>query len=238
MINRRFKISLYLMIFVTSVFFISCGEPSFCTLNNVKIQNIRESDVKFDVIGTEEDLSMVTDGPGLLVFYYISEEKNNFSATTSLVRTEFKSLTTYGFRFSDSDNYNSFIFELKESSEDIKQFYAFAQKTGRRVEANAYCRNLFPFISGKNINKTFFIKSAEENDPDDTGLTKKFILSDGIEEVALYSKEIRSIINDDSKTKPQYVHIFVAFGSPVGSFSNSYWSDAEYVGTIKFKDNK
>ena len=204
--KRNRRLILCSLIILASVLFFSCGVPTICTLNNIKVKKgtYTQSTVSFSIEGTDSDLSMVsTSCPGLLVCY-VANNSIAFS-DSSTVTSAFKSKITNKV-YIDYDN------SILTYGNNNDKLYVFSKENGSRVLSPSYCMNLHGFISGTTMNAPLTL-THESGQQYTINTTTIYTSSD----VVGYN---------------QYLHVFAAFTADQGNFSNAYVSDLVYLGYI------
>ncbi len=194
---------------MASLFLYSCGIPTICTLNNIKVKKGSATDntVQMTVKGTDTDLEKVSAScPGLLLCYV---------ETDDFVFTDSSKITS---EFSKTVSNNSKIF-INNNNEilttDDYILYAFQKDAaGARVSTPSYSLNLHPYMSGVTM---------------DADLTLEHVSG---QQFAIKGTSLYIRTEDREKTRNNFIHVFAAFSAEQGEFTNMYWSSLVYLGYI------
>ncbi|MCR5761553.1 MAG: hypothetical protein K6F82_06135 [Sphaerochaetaceae bacterium] len=209
-----------LIIVLVSVFlFISCGEPTFCELTGISIT--ASSNTAFSVSGTDEDLSLIEQGPGLILCYYIATDTDNFSNIDSKVISAFSSASSPTLIIGNSDGEIAEVSDISGTSESSYTLYAFLNGTSVPVSP-VYSLNLSSYVSGTTLNASFTDGTVDKTN-------KTYSFSDGTNTYTLN-------FSDDSFAADKTIVILAAFTSGVGEFSNIYWSSLKRIGYFNYDD--
>lgn len=213
--NRRHFVFIALVITVASVFLCSCGQPSYKTLSEISLipgSSSNQLSLKFE--GIDSDLSSVKDGPSLFIGYVVSDTPS--CNKTSEIKSSFAK------KYGNSSSLGKNIVRPEEGKSilDDEVLYSF-KADNRNVQSWAYHIILSKNNNSINSNLTF-----EQNG-------NKIKLTDNINSKVLTLSESDSEAAKISTGK--YVHIFVSLtcqSTSNNSFSNIYWSDLCYLGSI------
>ncbi len=220
MLESRHRSLVVLIIVLVSVFlFVSCGEPTFCELNNISI--IANPDNAFRIFGTDEDISLIEKGPGLVLCYYIADD--NFDNINKKAITVFKT-SSNPFLFIDSDSIVGVMSDISGEDKDFKlNLYAF--KNENTVPGSpVYNMDLSSYVDRYTLNADF---TATEIDWEN----KTFTITDRSSNSYVFSFDYsEEDINEAS------IIILAAFTSGVGNFSDSYWSSLKQVGKFSYQN--
>lgn len=220
MLESRHRSLMILIIVLVSVFlFVSCGEPTFCELTNISI--IANPDNAFRIFGTDEDLSLIEKGPGLVLCYYIAD--GNFDNINKKAISVFKT-SSNPFLNIDSDSIVGVMSEISGEDKDFKlNLYAF--KNGNTVPGSpVYNMDLSSYVSGYTLNAEFTNSSIDwEN--------KTFTITDKDSNSFVFSFDY----SEESISVDSSIVILAAFTSGVGNFSTYYWSSLKQVGQFTYQ---
>lgn len=250
-----------MIISLTAVLFLSCGIPNFFYLSDSGYSFTKKTaydGFEFKITstaGSDGDLNKLTQGPGLLLMYYV----DNSSATVSgEVYSNFNTKFNSTFRGSDGlgvsignirngesvisyvsgDNtYNLCAFGLEN---DIQRTPDFACDMDLRVNDNLDYFFKIELADSGTTNQQFLklISSQDEtfNEEDETIILKRFNISnfntdrDSVNSDINTSADFSAVSPTDAR---YYIHVFAAASCQIGNFSNSYWTRMREVACIE-----
>lgn len=228
--NRHLSVLIFSLILLVSVFLCSCGIPSFCTLNNISITAKTGSKFGFNIKGTDTDLSLIEEGPGVLLMFVQGDQETPYSDLTnsSGIVSSFKNLSENKV-YINSDN-SIITYKSGDNNEyTLMAFCNYVDSSFISAKTPSYTLNLknLGYISSNTVNNASFILNKESWDDD------KVIISIIGEEDNL----IHTIGAEIDSSTNKYIYIYVALSAEVGDFSNIYWSNLKYIGSIS-KDSQ
>lgn len=214
--NRRPLVYLFILI-AASVFFVSCGQPTYRTLSGISIKSSTDdSKLNFSFYGNDSDLNYVFDGPGLILTY-VTSDSPSLTERNSIIS---KFSSTYG--SSSGLGINVVRPEAGKSLIDDYSLYSFTTSNKNQVTAWKYHYDLTQI--GSSI-ADFFVVSSNNG---------TILLENQIN-----GSKLNFYSTDGSDfEKGQYVHIFASFTCQSTSnnvFSNIYWSNLYYLGNLRIE---
>lgn len=220
MLESRHRTLMILIIVLVSVFlFVSCGEPTFCELNNITI--IANAENTFRIYGIDEDISLIEKGPGLVLCYYFADD--NFENINKKAITVFKT-SSNPFLYIDSDSIVGVMSGISGEYNDFElNLYAF--KTNDTVPGSpVYNMDLSPYVSHYTLDANF------TNTEIDWG-NKTFTITDKDSNSFVFNFDY----SEEDMSEGSNIIILAAFTSGVGNFSDSYWSSLKQVGKFSYQ---
>ncbi len=216
MLESRHRTLMILIIVMVSVFlFFSCGEPTFCELKDIKI-TVPTNSNSFTISGIDDDLSLIEEGPGLLLCYYITDSDSSLSNITKKAVSVFKT-NSDPILYIESD---SSIGQLTGISGDSNTYtlYAFKNDSSTNPDSPVYNLNLGEYVSGYTLSVEFADLAVDWDN-------KTFTITDSNSNQFIYYFNA-----DDSIDEGTRIVVLAAITSGVGDFSNVYWSELQQVG--------
>lgn len=223
MLESRHRALMILIIVLVSVFlFSSCGEPTFCELKDIKI-TVPTNSNSFKISGTDDDLSLIEEGPGLILCYYITDSVSNLSNITKKAVSVFKT-NSDPILFIESD---SSIGQLTGISGDSNTYtlYAFKNDSSTNPASPVYNLNLGQYVSGNTLSVEFKFNALAVD-----WNYKTFTITDSNSNQFTYYFSA-----DDSIAEGTTIVVLAAITSGVGDFSNIYWSELKQVGYYTYQ---
>lgn len=185
----------------------SCGIPTICTLDNVKVAkgSTTDTEIFFTISGTDPDLAIVSSSnPGLVLCYVATDD---IVIDDSAVTKAFKDKVIFKVTIEDDNSILSYG--------DGDKLYIFqADASGTRVGSPSYCLNLHPYIADTTMYADLTLKKQS---------TQEYTI--GLISKKLYTSS--SVIQGKS-----FIHVFAAFTAEQGNFSNNYISQMVYLGYL------
>lgn len=240
---------LILLSFLAALFLCSCGIPSyFYTTDSYYGINKTESYFYLNSRSdTDGDLNLVTDGPGMLVFYYIDNKESSVNLDSQF-KTVFQGTNGIGI----TPGYISKGEPIISYTTDEKQFNvcAFTKDSGTVQKPKDFAYNLDYRQTDGNIkywysldfnstDKTMEMILSPDNVIDSSSVDKKIILKrfDG-KSFLISQQDIRNSKDEDysmiSKDNDfYYVHVFISLAFQEGNFSNKFWTDPFECGSYR-----
>lgn len=210
-LSRHLLILTFSLLLIVSVFLCSCGIPTFCSLDNIKVS--KTSDKTFTISGADEDINLVKMGPGLIICYVIGDTSIN----SNQVITEFANTAKTKISIDSNnlvlstENHSLFAFSIKND------------ETVSSIKNPLYCLDLSTYISKSNssLNAKFKIDNLNWNNNE---FTCDLIDSSN-------SQKLTTLYVNTEGIEGNYIYFFVAYSAEVGDFNNSYWSKLVNIGS-------
>ena len=195
----------------------SCGIPTYLTEVNATITASNAS--TFSLHYDSESVSADSDKVGLLLLYYIGDSTNS---AKSSVKTQFKNKfrpTQYDGSTVNAEADTPVL--TFNSSNTTYDFYAFETGSGV-VEAPLYTWQIQDNPGNYSVELTY----------DETQKTVNMTVKNSL---LVTVSEITLVLHDDFEPSLEnnYIHIFGAVSVQGKSYSNIYWSDLQYCGSLQ-----
>lgn len=246
---RKGRKILIVILVLAAIFFISCGIPSYfyTTTSYYKTEQISGSDNQFKITvksheGSDGDLDLVEDGPGLFLFYYISQESNTTSMDSKIkaaFKEKFQGANYTGINPGNVSR-GSAILSFNDSSEDFNwNIGAFCLDSQTVQSAPEFAYNLSNRTDG-NIVYYFKAQFNEATKCIDLVVSEDATFDGSDDSVTLYryngnsfltsKAEINtkdddySALNSSLTSAVYYVHIFNSVSFQKGKFTNKFWT--------------
>jgi len=226
--NNRCKIHVVLCLLITaSVFFISCGIPTYEDFSDaIWATDSTDTDSLVTTLTITSNASTLDNGVGLVLFYYLSNNKDSTdSALKSKFDASYSGINEEPFDF-DSEGC------LIVKTDSVPPLAAFLNSDGTVVEANDYTKKLD--INGSTPKKEFTIAwdSANHLTIDSTEIQR---IKKGTKNFSSFSSENIDSVTGFTTTGSIYIHIFACFTASSSNFSNYFISDLQKIGSIQLQ---
>ena len=240
--NRRFYIIITFIVVLASVFFVSsCGEPTFISLPNVndaisKEESTTGTAIQFSISLSDPDLSIITNGPGLILSYIIFD--NNDTSDTDIVNPPANDFDT-GSYFNIRSDYNTLVSHgtlLIGSDQSLTQ---------TRISKNGKTYTIKSFNVGSsgrasaptyhlNLNKSSSFSEKFTLELKDVQISNCSFILRGESSVSEYS------LSETFGTSDRIsVVIFAGITSGLGNYNSApIFSTLTYIGTINVNFNE
>jgi hypothetical protein len=248
---RKGRKILILILVLTAIIFISCGIPSYFYTETkyYSTEKITGTDNKFKITiksheGSDGDLGLVEDGPGLFLFYYISQDSSTASIDTkikSAFKTKYQGSNYTGINPGNVSK-GSAILSFNDSSEDFNWNIGAFCLDSQTVQSPPYFASNLSARTDGNIVFYFQAQFNESTNCIDLVVSEDETFDDSDDSVTLYryngnsfltsKSEIRSNTKDDDysalnsrlNSDVYYVHIFNSVSFQKGKFTNKFWT--------------
>lgn len=195
----------------------SCGIPTYLT--EVSATITASNDSTFALYYDSESVSADSDKVGLLLLYYIGDSTNS---AKSSVNTQFKNKfrpTQYDGSTVNAEA-NTPVLTYNSSNNTTYEFYAFETGSGV-VEAPLYTYQIQDNPAYLSVELTY----------DETHKTIDMVVKNSL---LVVIAEQTLILHDDFQPSldNNYIHIYGAVSVQGKNYSNIYWSDLQYCGSL------
>ena len=249
--KKRCHVIIFTIIILAS-FFISCGIPNYFYLDDDDYTFTSENnDDKNEItamleISDAEQLEQLDYGISMVYFYYLSDEPTiSTSSLESKFETKFRGPIGIGIIGGPSDltvddeSYDLYAFNFE--AEDLVSPYYHDLIELQNDETTSYETTIYADFSftleedTSGLNKVIY-KRFDDNDISVTNnslvrynkngnfLSSNSILSDSDSDYSQFSGK---------QPGSYYIHIFTSFTAQEGDFTNRWWSELKYLGSLK-----
>ncbi len=230
-------VSVFLFFFLALFCLSSCGIPTYWQPKNstvLKAGTSTDAEISFNVnvsFYAGDDLSNAPQlGLALLYVYADVPNANLFSTLDDEFNAEYRGTIPNGIS-SLSSEYNTAIWNFTVNDTEYG-VYAFTDATGSAISAPYYNFNL---TSNTDISKSFTLRlvtdpSSPSSSSEGASGVVGVELSDGTTKATLGFGLDTS--NLTSLQDSSYIHVYAALSAQGAQYSNIYWSDITYVGSL------